>query len=301
MRNILLTIGAVFLFISCQTGEESKDKPVISVSIIPQQFFVEELAGELVEVNVLIPPGASPATYEPTVAQLAQLDRSDLYMRIGYIGFEQSWMEKLASANSQMKIVDLSEGVDLILEPGGLEGDHSGHSHDGHVHHGTDPHIWMSAINAHIIAQNIHRELLLLFPAKKQYLEDRLMQFTSTTDSLHLLISQKLEGLENRKFMIYHPALSYYARDYGLEQVPLENEGKSPAPSHIRVITDLALQDQINKILIQSQFDSDNAKILARETGARLIQFDPLDRHWRKQMSYIAEQLNPPRNGQSAD
>ena len=293
MRNIVLVIGVLFLAISCLTEGESSDKPVVSVSIIPQQFFVEELAGELVEVNVLIPPGASPATYEPTVAQLARLDRSDVYMRIGYIGFEQSWMEKLASANSRMKIVDLSQGVDLILDPEGLAGDHSGHSHHDHAHHGTDPHIWMSAINAHIIARNIHRELLLLFPAKKQYLEDRLIQFSSSIDSLHLAISQKLEGLENRKFMIYHPALSYYARDYGLEQVPLENEGKSPAPSHMREITDLALQYKINKILIQSQFDSDNAEILAGETGARLIQFDPLDPHWRKQMSYIAEQLNP--------
>lgn len=294
MRNILLIIGALLLAISCRTGDEAMDKPVVSVSIIPQQFFVQELAGDLVEVNVLIPSGASPATYEPTVAQLARLDRSEVYMRIGYIGFEESWMEKLASTNPRMKIVDLSQGVDLILEPEGLAGDHSGHSHEGHVHHGTDPHIWMSALNAQIIAQNIHRELLLLFPAQKEYLEDRLRQFTSSIDSLHLLISQKLEGLENRKFMIYHPALTYYARDYGLEQVPLENEGKSPAPSHMREITDLANQYKISKILIQSQFDSDNAEILARETGARLIQFDPLAPQWREQMYYIAEHLNPP-------
>lgn len=293
MRNLVLIIGLIFLLSSCRTADEVKEKPVVSVSIIPQQFFVKELAGELVDVNVLIPPGASPATYEPTVAQLARLDRSDVYMRIGYIGFEQSWMEKLASTNPRMKIVDLSQGVDLILEPESLTGDHSGHSHEGHAHHGTDPHIWMSAINAHTIAQNIHRELLLLFPAKKEYLEDRLAQFNGSIDSLHLLISQKLEGLENRKFMIYHPALTYYARDYGLEQVPLENEGKSPAPSHLKEITDLARQSHINKILIQSQFDSDNAEILARETGARMIQFDPLDPDWRKQMSYIAEQLNP--------
>ena len=294
MRKLFLILGVFFLAISCQTGGETNGKPVVSVSIIPQQFFVEELAGDLVEVNVLIPPGASPATYEPTVAQLARLDRSDVYLRIGYIGFEQSWMEKLSSTNPLMKIVDLSEGVDLILEPEGMAVDHSGHAHDDHAHHGTDPHIWMSAINANIIARNIHRELLLLFPGEKEYLDARLMRFSSSLDSLHLEISRKLDGLENRKFMIYHPALTYYARDYGLEQLPLEYEGKSPAPSHMREITDLAQENQINKILIQSQFDSDNAEILARETESSLIQFDPLDRYWRKQMSYIAEQLNPP-------
>ena len=294
MKNLVLILGVIVLLGSCRTADDTKDRPVVSVSILPQQFFVKELAGELVEVNVLIPPGASPATYEPTVSQLAQLDRSDVFLQIGHIGFEQSWMAKLRSTNPEMKIVDLSQGVDLILEPEGLAGDHSGHSQQGHAHYGTDPHIWMSAINAHIIAQNIHRELLLLFPAEKEYLDMRLEQFSSSVDSLHQSISQKLEGLENRKFMIYHPALTYFARDYGLEQVPLENEGKAPAPSHMKEITDLARQNQINKILIQSQFDSDNAQILARETGARLIQFDPLDAQWRNQMSYIAEQLNPP-------
>lgn len=288
MKNIFLILGIVMLTTSCRTGGDALEKPVVSVSIIPQQFFIERLAGDLVEVNVLIPPGASPATYEPTVAQLGKLDRSEVYMRIGYIGFEQSWMDKLSSVNPAMKIVDLSKGVDIILEDSGVEEDHHGHSH-----HGTDPHIWMSAINARIIAQNIHRELLLLFPDKKEYLQARLVQFSNSLDSLHLAISSKLEGIQNRQFMIYHPALTYFSRDYGLEQLSLEKEGKSPSPAHLKEMTDLAVQNQINKILIQSQFDRENAEILARETGSEIIQFDPLDLHWSEQMCYIAEQLNP--------
>jgi len=105
------------------------DKPVISVSIIPQQYFIEQLAGDLVEVNVMIPPGASPASYEPSVSQLAKLDQSEAYFRIGYIGFEQSWMEKISSINPDMKIMDLSEGVEIILENAGEdEEDHHGQS-----------------------------------------------------------------------------------------------------------------------------------------------------------------------------
>lgn len=288
MKNIFLILCIILLTTSCRTGGDGLEKPVVSVSIIPQQFFIEQLAGDLVQVNVLIPPGASPATYEPTVAQLGKLDRSEIYMRIGYIGFEQGWMDKLSGVNPAMKIVDLSKDVDIILEDSGVEEDHHGHSH-----HGPDPHIWMSAINARTIALNIHRELLLLFPGEKEYLQARLMQFSNSLDSLHLAITSRLEGMENRQFMIYHPALTYFARDYGLEQLSLETEGKSPSPAHLKELTDLAVQNQIFKILIQSQFDRENAEVLARETGAEIIQFDPLDLHWSEQMYYIAEQLNP--------
>ena len=287
MKNLLLYLW-VFLLASCRTGSDAGDQTVISVSIIPQQYFIEQLAGGLAEVNVMIPPGASPATYEPTVSQLGKLDRSAVYMRIGYVGFEQSWMEKITSVNPGMKIVDLSEGVEIIGEEAGDGGDHH-----GPAHYGTDPHIWMSTINARIIARNIHKELLLLFPGEKEYLQARFDLFSHSLDSLHLAIGSKLEGIENRTFMIYHPALTYYARDYALEQLSLEIEGKSPSPMHLKEMTDLARVNHISKILIQSQFDRKNAEILARETGSEIIQFDPLDLQWGDQMYYIAEQLNP--------
>lgn len=293
MKNLVLVLWIFMLIASCNPAGESPDKPLISVSIIPQKYFIEQLAGDLVDVNVLIPPGASPATYEPTVAQLGRLDRSELYLRIGYIGFEQSWMAKLSSVNPDMRIVDLSEGVDIIQEDPEPAGDQHGNSDGGHLHHGPDPHIWMSVINARVLARNIHRELLLLLPGEKELLQARLIRFSGTLDSLHLVISGRLETLENRKFMIYHPALTYYARDYGLEQLSLEQEGKSPSPAHLKMVTDLALEHGINKILIQTQFDIDNATIIARETGSRIIQFDPLDLNWSEQMCYIAEQLNP--------
>ena len=287
MKKLILFLW-IFLLASCKPGGEIEEKPVISASIIPQLYFIEQLAGDLVEVNVMIPPGASPATYEPSVSQLGKLNRSVVYMRIGHLGFEQSWMKKISSVNPDMKIVDLSEGVEIILEDDAKEEDHHGHSH-----HGPDPHIWMSAINARIIARNIYNELLLLFPGEKEYLQARFDKFSLSLDSLQLEIISKLEDIENRKFMIYHPALTYYARDYELEQFSLEIEGKTPSPKHLKEMTDLANHHHISKILIQNQFDRKNAEVLARETGAEIIQFDPLDLNWGKQMRYIAEQLNP--------
>ena len=263
------------------------DQTVISVSILPQKYFIEKLAGDHVVVNVMIPPGASPASYEPTISQLSKLNRSGIYMKIGNVGFEKSWMEKISSINPQMKVVDLSEGIEMVLEEGP---ENNKHSH-GHTHGGIDPHIWMSVLNAKIISKNIYNELLLLFPEDQKLLSERYETLAYELDSLHLAISKLLTGKANRSFLIYHPALTYFARDYDLEQWPIEIEGKTPSPAHMKRMIDLSLNKNINTIFIQSQFDQNNAEVLAKEIGAKIIQFNPLDVEWKIQMLYIAEQF----------
>jgi len=286
MKPSILALLITSLVLSCSPSVEQGEKPVISVSILPQLYFVEQLAGDLVEVNVMIPPGASPATYEPTVSQLFKLEQSGIYLRIGYVGFEQSWMGKISAVNPGMKIVDLSRGVDLIVQMEEAE-DHHGHSHSG-----VDPHIWLSVHNARIIARNIHEELQLMFPDHLEELSNSFEKFTSSLDSLHQVITTKLDGLENRSFMIYHPALTYFSEEYQLRQYSLEIEGKSPSPAHLRQMTDLGRSQKISRILIQDQFDRKNAEVLAREIGAEIVQFDPLDPRWMEQMLYIADQFN---------
>jgi zinc transport system substrate-binding protein len=289
-RHALIIIVGIFtgLLGSCRPANNHPNRTIISVSILPQKYFVERIAGEQVEVNVLIPPGASPATYEPSLAQLSMLDQSSLYMRIGYVGFELSWMDKISSVNPDMKIIDLSRGIDLIQEAGPEE-DHHGHSHGG-----TDPHIWMSARNAKIISTNIFNELVLLFPEEKEAMEQRFLEFNRELDSLHRSISLRLKEVKERSFLIYHPALTYFARDYNLHQYPIELEGKTPSPAHLKVLTDLSKEKAIQTIFIQSQFDQRNAEILAGEIGAKIIQFNPLDEAWNKQMLYIADQFDLP-------
>jgi len=290
MKQCTLYILLSTLALSCHPPREVGEKPVISVSILPQEYFLKQLAGELVYVNVLIPPGASPATYEPTVAQLGKLEQSTSYFRIGHVGFEQSWMDKLKSVNPEMDIVDLSQGVELSHEM-----EEVNESHHGHSHGGTDPHIWLSVANARIIARNIYRELLPMFPDQEQELSRRYEKFSVSLDSLEEAIHLKLDGLKDRNFMIYHPALTYFARDYQLVQHPLEVEGKSPSPAHLRAMTDLARDHKITRILIQNQFDRKNAEVLAKEIGGELIEFDPLDPCWMDQMLYIADQFSSKR------
>ena len=283
---ILLGIASISLE-SCRPVEKPSDRIVISVSILPQKYFVERIAGSQVEVNVLIPPGASPATYEPSLAQLSMLDQSKLYMKIGYLGFELSWMDKIASVNPDMKIVDLSRGIDLIHEKEEKEEEHHGHTHTG-----PDPHIWMSLPNAKLIAATIYNELLLLLPGEEETLEQSFRAFNHELDSLHQSFSLRLKEVENRSFLIYHPALGYFARDYMLQQYPIEIEGKTPSPAHLKMLTDLSKQKTIKTIFIQSQFDKRNAEILAAEIDAEIIQFNPLDEDWTRQMLYIVDQFS---------
>jgi zinc transport system substrate-binding protein len=278
----------MFLCVSCGTGTGVSDNPVISVSILPQKYFVERLAGDRVAINVMIPPGASPATYEPTVSQLSELDQSILYLRMGHVGFELAWMEKIRSVNPAMKIVDLSKEVDLIHED--EEQDHD-HMH-GHVHGGIDPHIWMSAQNVKIFSRNILDELLLLFPEESEVLKARYRQWENELDSLQLILAATLDGLEERSFMIFHPALSYYARDFDLEQYPIEIGGKEPSPAHMKRMADLGKEKNIKTIFIQQQFETRNAEVLAGEIGAEIVQINPLEQDWFHQMLYIAEKLS---------
>jgi zinc transport system substrate-binding protein len=287
MKRLTLIIVLIVLW-SCSPDTTGSKKPVISVSIIPQEYFIEQLAGDLVEVNVLIPTGASPATYEPTASQLSRLDQSDLYMKIGYIGFERSWMEKVRSVNPGMKIVDLSNGIEAIMEE---EDDEHDHLHD-HAHGGIDPHIWMSARNAKVISTNIYKELLHLLPDARQNLTNRYNRLNRSLDSLDRAISGMLDNKAGPGFMIYHPALGYFARDYQLKQYPLEIGGKEPSPAHMRWMIDLGREMEIPVIFMQSQFDQKNAEVLAGEIGAEIVQINPLDPDWYQQMLYIAGKLN---------
>ena len=286
MNKSTLPALLLMLLSACHPKTSSEpEKPVVSVSILPQQYFIERLAGDRVEVNVMIPPGASPATYEPTVSQLRFIDRSVVYMKMGYLGFELSWMDKILSVNPSMEMIDLSRGIELI------HGEESEERHPGHDHGGIDPHIWMSARNARAMASRMHESLCSLLPDETEMLTSNLSRLLAELDSLDQVIKEMLSGMEHRSFMIFHPALSYFARDYNLEQLPLELEGKTPSPAHMKQMSDLGRERHISAILLQEQLDQNNSEALAREIGAEIVLINPLDPDWHGQMLFIANQL----------
>ena len=284
---LIIWMGMLLVGSSCSHKAE-KDMPMrtISVTVEPLRYFTEVIAGDKFKVVSMVPKGSSPETYDPTPQQLVSLGGSDAYLRIGYIGFEQIWMDKLAANAPDMLIFDMSESVDLIREE---EPDHGDHRHEG----GVEPHIWNSTQNAHIIADNIYKALCELDTVNISYYAHR-------RDSLHDLINQTDTQIRDlltdadRSFMIYHPALSYFARDYGLHQISIEKGGKEPSPAHLKELIDTCKAENVHVIFVQPEFDRRNAEIIAEQTNTRIVPINPLSYNWVEEMLVVARTLNNP-------
>lgn len=274
MRRIMFLFTVVALFTSCNSKNASREnrKKVITVTILPQKTFVQKITGDDFKINVLVPPGSNPETGTLLPSQLKDVANSDVWLRIGHIGFEYSWGEKIRQANTKMKVVDLSEGMDLISEK---------EQHGDHVHEsGIDPHTWLSPILVKQMAKRILDEVLALNPEKTDEYQANYIQFSNEIDILDREIRNKLKAYEGRKFIVFHPSLSYFARDYGLEQHSLESGGKEPTPQQMMRTVDLAKRENIKVIYIQSEFDRDNARVFAEEIKGKVIQINPLDIDW---------------------
>ena len=286
MKSIVY-IYALILFVmtACRTSPSSGDTPVLTVTLEPLRYFTETIAGDKFQVVSMVPKGSSPETYDPTPQQLVSLSQSQGYLRIGYIGFEQAWMEKLTTTVPTMKVFDTSKGVDLIRSAGHHHGDHY---HEG----GIEPHIWNSTKNAQTIADNICTALIELDPANQtfyQHRTDSLKQIIQETD---LRIRQLLRTAD-RTFLIYHPALSYFARDYGLKQISMEDEGKEPSPAQLKKMIETCRKENIHVIFVQQEFDTRNARIIADELELDIIPIQPLSYDWPTEMIHIAQSLTP--------
>ena len=282
MKTSIWIFLVFFVFASCQTTKKADEKKVITVSILPQKTFVKKIAGDDFDINVLIPTGASPATYALQPSQMKGLLNSVAWFRIGYIGFEYSWKEKISESNKNMKVYDLSEGLDLIAEEAEKHGDH--------VHmDGVDPHVWLSTSNVKKMAENIRDILTEINPGGKDKYAINYLKFIKEIDLLNIQIRNTLKGLGQNTIIVYHPSLSYFARDYGLVQESLEYEGKEPTPQHLKKMVDLAKAKGIKTIYIQTEFDREHARLFAQEIGGEVIQIAPLDEYWQESMLNLAE------------
>ncbi len=230
----------------------------------------------------MVPPGASPATWEATPAQMKSLGDALIYFRIGHIGFEKAWMAKAAEINPEMKITDLSENLTLR----GMSYDHGDHSHSG-----IDPHVWMSPGNMEIMAEKVFDELLKLFPQHKEFLERNYSALLLEIEETGQFASDQLSAYKGETFLIFHPSLGYFADDYGLLQAAIENEGKEPSSAHMIKIIDMARSKGIKVIFVQQEFDRRNAEIIANEIEGQVIEFNPLSESWPDEIKNLSLSL----------
>lgn len=258
---------------------------VVVVSIAPYQFFVEAIAGETVEVKLLVPPGASFHHYEPTPKQVLDAVNSDIWFRVGE-SFETRVITALQSHNPQMRIVDLRKGVNLIVVSQADPNRHACCHHEG-----ADLHIWLSPAQSKIQAQAIAQAFISMYPEHTHYYEQRLQNLLKSLDDLDQEICRILKPVKNRTIMVAHPAYAYFARDYHLSQLPIEYDGKDPTPRQLTSILEKARESQIKTVFVQRQYGTKGAMLIANELGAKLVVLDPYSGDYFKTLRTIAERI----------
>jgi zinc transport system substrate-binding protein len=269
---------------SCNTAPKKPKEKVVFASILPLKYFVDKIVGDIYKVEVTVPPGVGPETYSPTPKQMKMLSEADAYFAIGYLAFEVDLLTKFSALNPSLRVFQISKGINLIEEK---EEDHTDHIHL----QGVDPHVWSSPREAKIISQNIYEGMVAVDPGNREYYSKNLQNLLTEIDKIDSTVTKILSNTTAKKFIIFHPALGYFAREYGLEQLSIEFEGKVPSPKHMQELIGKARSGSVKLVFIQKEFDKRNAEIVALEIGCKAVQIDPLDYNWPEQMILIATKL----------
>lgn len=263
MQKIATFIICALLIVGCTTKSDS-DKKTIFVTITPMQSIIEEITAGDFNIEVIVPKGASPETFEPTPKQVTSFSDAELIFSTGLIDFEQSLVERISG---DAEVVNLSNGIELIA---------GSCSHGNHQHkHGVDPHIWTSPRALRTMVTNAHKAIMAHYPDSVKYTEatERLLERINKLDN-YCATRIKAEGVE--AMMIYHPAYTYYARDYGIEQIAIEHDGKEPSLRQTTALIEKAKEHGVKAILRQPQYSEDKVRAIANDAGAEIITTDPL-------------------------
>ena len=313
LRQILQIIFALclcagFAFGDSKVQDSKAKKPLVSVSIAPVSYFVQKIAQNSVDINLIIPPNSDEHTLDFKPSVVADLQKSAVYFTIG-LEIEAILAQKFKG----IKIVDISEGVAKINDTH----EHNHESHDSHSHKDShahdshesdshnreshahshdshsrkDPHIWLDPILVKTLAKNITNTLRKLYPQNAKFYAQNLADFEKELDSLHAQITQILSQSKHKKFIIYHPSLSYFAKRYNLTQIPVEILGKEPKARDLQDLITIAKKEQIRTIFMQKGFAQKSAQTLAKELGANVAQINHLSDEWDKEMLNIARQI----------
>jgi zinc transport system substrate-binding protein len=299
------TIIIVLLSLLIQNNVFAKDPLQVFVSIVPQKYFVEQIGKDLVDVQVMVHPGASPHTYEPKPLQMAALSKAKLYFSIG-VTFENAWLNKIASSNPNLLIVHTDEKIQKIPMSAHNHDDDNDHNQEGDHHHGEeahgkesghnhhhhsgipDPHIWLSPPLVKIQALTILGALQQVDPVNSSTYEANYKDFIAEIDLLHAGLENTFSGKERTPFMVFHPSWGYFAKAYRLKQVPIEVEGKDPKPAQLMEIIKYAKLHGIKVIFVQPQFSTRSADLVAKEISGKVVSIDPLAFNWAENLRKVA-------------
>ncbi len=278
---ILLLMATVFA--------EASERATVFVSILPQKFFVEKIAGDKVDVTALVGAGDNPATFSPGQKTMAKLLSASVYFSIG-VPFERVVLAKLRQLQPDLIIVATDKGITKRS----ISGDHHHSDQHGEEHQNKDPHIWLSPLNAKKIALHILQGMIAIDPDNKTTYTKNYNNLITELDQLHQALSQRLQPLINRSFLSYHPSWGYFSDLYQLQQLALETEGKPPRGKQMVHLIEQAKQQGIKTILIQKQFNTALVHLFAKEIQASVTVVDPLAEDYLNNLRLFSEHIAGP-------
>ncbi|MCG8590168.1 MAG: zinc ABC transporter substrate-binding protein [Proteobacteria bacterium] len=272
-RIVGAALVGVLLAAACAPRHDNDARPLVVVSVAPQRFVVRAVADELVRVEVMIPPGASPHTYEPTLAQVRALEEAALYVKVGHpkFPFEAAWLDQMLAEVPGLPVLDASAGLQLDDR--------------------EDPHLWVAPHHVDHMAVQVEAALERVLPAERAALRRNLVEFRGRIAELDRAIERMLGDAEGAKFFVFHPAWGHFAEAYGLRQVAVEHEHKEPDPHELVELIERAREARVRVIFVQPQFDPTSAKLVAEETGARVETLDPLAEDWEANLRRSARAI----------
>ena len=288
LRNMMRILCFCFIvgFVAIPNAS-AIEKIGVFVSIVPQKFFVEQIGKDLVDVQVMVAPGANPHIYEPKPAQMAAISRAKIYFAID-VTFEEIWLKRFASANPKMRIVHTEQGIQKMPMAAHHHDEEKDHQKERHDHGVLDPHVWLSPPLVMVQARNILTALQEVDPAHHAVYEANYKAFITMLVNLDGELRSIFSGKQGLQFMVFHPAWGYFAHAYGLKQVPIEIEGKEPKPAQLKKLIDHAREHQIKVVFVQPQFSSKSAEQMAKEIGGQVAFVDPLALNWAENLREVA-------------
>ena len=263
------------------------EQKIVTVSIEPQKYMLEQITGDRIQVRCLLSDGANPETYDPSMTHMLNLQKSEAYLRMGNIGFEAALIDKIHDSHPDLKIFNTSLGIAPLTGT---------HGHAGHTPHegpeAVDPHTWTSVKNARVIASNMLEAMTVIDPANKDYYRRNYERFAAHLDSLDRAIAARLAPMAGKAFMVWHPSMSYFARDYGLEQVVIGgHESKESSIGGMKSAIDHARELDARVFFAQPDMDSRQVSAINSEIGAQEVSVNPLSYHWEEEILKMADAL----------
>lgn len=279
----LLVVGG-----GCGSGQEPN--PDVVVSILPQAWLAERIGGPDLQVDVLVGPGQSPATFDPGPRQIARLMEAGLFVRAG-VPFERGLLpkiERMPGAPRMLAPVGVPEDLLQAAQP-----DHAGHGHDhgDHDHGGLDPHSWLDPAAFRQTADQVCDALCELMPSHADSFRARTAVLDHELQGLDEGIRELLAPYRGSSFFVFHPAYGHFAQAYGLHQIAIELDGHEPGARHLADVIAQARRTGARAIIVQPQFSSDTAQRVADEIGGEVIALDPLAYDYATNLRHLAEAL----------